>query len=169
MRKLENTGPVHKRLYESNKKASNKKSKVNEVNSYTSKRTLKSENTVFDRLVKDAQSKQERIYQGCDNRNSVRKTTSSNRLLLKKRFEREFDCALQELGICYDSTTSINEVTMTSIMAHLGFIQTNEETDLEIVLDIWQYLQPSDSEQESVIVRHLRTFLNAILGYNEIV
>ena len=122
MRKLENTGPVHKRLYESNKKASNKKSKVNEVNSYTSKRTLKSENTVFDRLVKDAQSKQERIYQGCDNRNSVRKTTSSNRLLLKKRFEREFDCALQELRIYNDNTTSIDEVTMTSIMAHLGFI-----------------------------------------------
>ena len=54
MRKLENTGPVHKRLYESNKKVSTKKSKVNEVNSYTSKRTLKGENTVFERLVKDA-------------------------------------------------------------------------------------------------------------------
>ena len=56
---------------------------------------------------------------------------------------------------------------MTSIMERLGFIQTNENTDLETVLDIWQYLQPSDSEEESVIVRHLRTFLNAILGYNE--
>ena len=56
---------------------------------------------------------------------------------------------------------------MTSIMERLGFIQTNENTDLETVLDIWQHLQPSDSEEESVIVRHLRTFLNAILGYNE--
>ena len=56
---------------------------------------------------------------------------------------------------------------MTSIMAHLGFIQTNENTDLETVLDIWQYLQPSDSDEERDIVRHLRTFLNAILGYNE--
>ena len=89
---------------------------------FTPKRTLKGGNTVFERLVKDAQSKQERIYQGCDDRNSVRKTTGSNGLLLKKRFEREFDCTLQELGICNDNTTSINEVTMTSIMAHLGFI-----------------------------------------------
>ena len=122
MRKLENTGLVHKRLYESNKKVSSKKEKVNEVSMFTPKRTLKGGNTVFERLVKDAQSKQERIYQGCDDRNSVRKTTGSNRLLLKKRFEREFDCTLQELGICNDNTTSINEVTMTSIMAHLGFI-----------------------------------------------
>ena len=51
MRKLENTGPVHERLYESNKKPSFKKQVNMFQATFTPKRTLKGEQTVFDRLI----------------------------------------------------------------------------------------------------------------------
>lgn len=97
--------------------------------------------------------------------------------LLMKRFEKDLLEVLQQFEIELDA--EISEVTMTTIMAHMGFVQTSSNADLEAVQSIWQHLQPvvgaspshqneNDEEEdngERIVVAHLNKFMAAILGF----
>ena len=94
-----------------------------------------------------------------------------------KRFEKDLFEVLRQFEI--DEDTLISEVTMTAIMAQMGFVQENNNGDCEAVQTIWCHLQPEGGAQpekrqseeeedngERVIVTHLKVFLAAILGFS---
>ena len=96
-----------------------------------------------------------------------------------KRFEKDLYEVLRQFSL--DEDTRISEVTMTAIMTHMGFIQDNNNFDLEAVQSIWQHLQPvyhqeaqqigEDGQEvvdngERVVVAHLRVFMAGILGFH---
>jgi len=55
--------------------------------------------------------------------------------LLMKRFQKDLQEVLEQFECSLDSR--ISEVTMTQIMALMGFIQLNNNTDIESVQSIW--------------------------------
>ncbi len=72
--------------------------------------------------------------------------SNSSKDLLVKRFDKDLAEVLQHFEIDFAGTVS--EVTVSQIMASLGFISFSNDTHMEAVQTIWHHLQPVVGEAE---------------------
>lgn len=68
-----------------------------------------------------------------------------NKLLLEK-FERDLEEVYQQFEI--QDSSEISATTLTEIAILMGFVQNNDNQEMDGVQSIWNHLQPSTGQQE---------------------